>query len=69
MYNRGEVYTYVLVQQSGSANSIVATISGVYVVDHPEVCTCIAYSGYMSREIAVCTIPVPVTQLLSFAQR
>ena len=52
MYDRGKLYTYVLVQQSGSANSMVATYSCVYVVDHPELFTCMAC---MSREIAVCT--------------
>ena len=41
--NRCKVYTYVLVQQSVSANSIVATCGRVYVVDHPELCTCMPH--------------------------
>ena len=57
--------TYVLVQQSGSANSIVATCSRVYVVDHPEhglvaADTCDAKSP--------CALPVPVPPLLSVVQ-
>ena len=40
--DRDKMHTYVLVQQSGSAMSIVDTCSGVYVVDHPELCTCMA---------------------------
>ena len=55
MYDWGKLYIYVLVQQSGSANSMVATCSRVYIVDYPELCTCVAGSGYMSSEIAVCT--------------
>ena len=39
VHNRGKFYTYVQVQQSLSANSIVAACSQAYVVDHPELCT------------------------------
>ena len=49
-------------QQSGSANNIVATCSGVYVVDHPELCT------YTSDAKFLCALPVPVPQLLSVVQ-
>ena len=44
--NRGKVYPYLLVQQSVSGNSIVATCSRVYVVDHPN-CARAWPSGYI----------------------
>ena len=60
------MYTYVLVQQSGSVNSIVATSSGVCAVDKPElhvhdlVATCHAKSPGV--------LPVQVPQLLRLVQ-
>ena len=47
-------------QQFGSANSIVATYSGVYVVDNPELYTCMAYWIHVTQNRRVC--------MLSFAQ-
>ena len=67
MYDQGKLYAYVLVQQSGSANSIVATCSRVYVVDHPELCTCIV-ATYTYDAKSLCALPVPVPQLLSVVQ-
>ena len=38
VYDKDEMQTYIIVQQSGSVNSSVATCSSVYIVDNPELC-------------------------------
>ena len=61
------MYTYVLVQQSVSANSIVATCSRSYVVDHPELAVHVhaLVATYTYDAKSLCALPVPVPQLLS----
>ena len=69
MRNRGKVFTYVLVQQSVLANSIVATCSRVYVVDHPRAAHVHGLvATYTSDAKSLCALPVPVPQLLSVVQ-
>ena len=52
-FTRCDVYDQSKIEQSGSANGIVATYSGVYLVDNPELCTC------MHSLVATCPAKLP----------